>query len=85
MLTFMTAYLVVWFAVLAYMVRLGREQRRLRRLAETLQSRSSRNSGHRASGPRNRTIPRGPDHENSAHPLLRRPGCRAYAGPCRHD
>jgi hypothetical protein len=36
MLTFMTAYVLVWFAVLAYMVRLGIEHRRLRRLAETL-------------------------------------------------
>ena len=38
MFTFMTAYLIVWFAVLAYMVRLGREQRRLRRTAEALQT-----------------------------------------------
>ena len=38
MLTFMTAYLVVWFAVLAYMLRLGGEQRRLRRMAEALQA-----------------------------------------------
>jgi len=34
----MTAYLVVWFAVLAYMLRLGGEQRRLRRQAEALQA-----------------------------------------------
>ncbi len=38
MLTFMTAYLVVWFAVLAYMLRLGSQQRRLRRTAEALQA-----------------------------------------------
>ena len=38
MLTFMTAYLVVWFAVLAYLMRLGGEQRRLRRTAEALQA-----------------------------------------------
>jgi CcmD family protein len=38
MLSFMTAYLIVWFAVLAYMVRLGGEQRRLRRIAEALQA-----------------------------------------------
>jgi CcmD family protein len=36
MLTFVTAYLIVWFAVLAYMLRLGGEQRRLRRTAEAL-------------------------------------------------
>jgi CcmD family protein len=34
----MTAYLAVWLAVLAYMVRLGGEQRRLRRAAEALQA-----------------------------------------------
>jgi CcmD family protein len=38
MLTFMAAYLAVWFAVLVYLVRLGREQRRLRRMADALQS-----------------------------------------------
>jgi CcmD family protein len=38
MLTFMTAYFVVWFAVLAYLIRLGAEQRRLRRIAEALRS-----------------------------------------------
>ena len=38
MLTFMTAYLVAWFAVLAYLLRMGGEQRRLRRLAEALQA-----------------------------------------------
>jgi CcmD family protein len=38
MLTFMTAYLVVWFAVLAYVLRLGGQQRRLRRTAEALQA-----------------------------------------------
>ena len=38
MLTFMTAYLLVWFAVLAYLLRLGGEQRRLRRMAESLQA-----------------------------------------------
>jgi CcmD family protein len=37
MLTFMSAYLIVWFAVLAYMLRLGSQQRRLRRMAEDLQ------------------------------------------------
>jgi len=34
----MTAYLVVWLAVLAYVLRLGGEQRRLRRAAEALQA-----------------------------------------------
>jgi CcmD family protein len=38
MLTFMTAYLVVWFAALAYMLRLGGQQRRLQRMAEALQA-----------------------------------------------
>ena len=38
MLSFMTAYLIVWFAVLAYMAQLGGEQRRLRRIAEALQA-----------------------------------------------
>ncbi len=38
MFTFMTAYLIVWFAALAYLVRLGREQRRLRRTADALQT-----------------------------------------------
>ncbi len=38
MLTFMTAYLIVWLAVLAYVVRLSGEQRRLRRTAEALQA-----------------------------------------------
>ena len=38
MLTFMAAYLVVWFALFAYMLRLGGEQRRLRRAAEALQA-----------------------------------------------
>jgi len=42
MLTFMTAYLVVWFAVSAYLVRLGAAQRRLRRLAEALQAESEK-------------------------------------------
>jgi CcmD family protein len=37
MFTFMTAYLIVLFAVLAYVVRLGGQQRRLRRIAELLQ------------------------------------------------
>ena len=37
MFSFMTAYVVVWFAVMAYVVRLGGEQRRLRRMAEALQ------------------------------------------------
>ncbi len=37
MLTFITAYLLAWFAVLAYMVRLGSEQRRLRRTMDALQ------------------------------------------------
>jgi CcmD family protein len=36
MLTFMAAYLAVWLAVSAYVVRLGREQRRLRHTAESL-------------------------------------------------
>ncbi len=36
MLTFVTAYLIVWFALLAYMLRLSGEQRRLRRTAEAL-------------------------------------------------
>jgi CcmD family protein len=39
MLTFMSAYLVVWFAISIYIVRLGSEQRRLRRTAEALQER----------------------------------------------
>ncbi len=34
MTTFVTAYLIVWLAVLLYVVRLGRRQRRL---AETIQ------------------------------------------------
>ena len=38
MLAFMSAYLIVWFAVLAYMVQLGSQQRRLRRTAEALQA-----------------------------------------------
>ena len=38
MFTFLTAYLIVWFASLAYMLRLGGEQRRLRRTAEALQA-----------------------------------------------
>ena len=38
MLTFMIAYLIVWLAVLAYLVRLGGEQRRLRRTADALQA-----------------------------------------------
>jgi len=42
MLTFMTAYLVVWSAVLAYVVRLGAAQRRLRRIAEALQAESEK-------------------------------------------
>jgi CcmD family protein len=42
MLTFLTAYLVVWFAVLAYLLRLGGEQRRLRRTVEALQAESER-------------------------------------------
>jgi CcmD family protein len=37
MLTFVTAYLFVWFAVLAYMIRLGGQQRRLRRTMDALQ------------------------------------------------
>ena len=42
MLTFMTAYLVLWFAVLAYVLRLGSEQGRLRRMADELQRRAER-------------------------------------------
>jgi CcmD family protein len=38
MLTFMIAYLIVWLAALAYLVRLGGEQRRLRRTADALQA-----------------------------------------------
>jgi len=38
MFTFMAAYLIVWLAVLAYLVRLGGEQRRLRHMAEALQA-----------------------------------------------
>jgi CcmD family protein len=38
----MTAYLIVWLAVLAYLVRLGGEQRRLRRTAESLQAQFQR-------------------------------------------
>jgi len=38
MLSFMIAYLVVWLAVLAYVLRLGGEQRRLRRAMETLRA-----------------------------------------------
>jgi CcmD family protein len=38
MIAFMTAYLLVWLAVLAYVVRLGSEHRRLRRMAQTLQA-----------------------------------------------
>jgi CcmD family protein len=41
MLTFMTAYLIVWFAVLAYMLRLGSQQRRLGRMAEALQKQAA--------------------------------------------
>jgi hypothetical protein len=37
MFTFITAYLLVLFAVLAYMVRLGSQQRRLRRTMDVLQ------------------------------------------------
>ena len=37
MFTFITAYLLVWLAVLGYLLRLGGEQRRLRRSAEALQ------------------------------------------------
>jgi len=47
MLTFMTAYLVVWFAVMAYMIRLGGEQRRLRRIAEALQAESEKQNRSR--------------------------------------
>jgi hypothetical protein len=42
MFSFMTAYLVVLFAVLAYTIRLGGEQRRLRRMAEALQAESNK-------------------------------------------
>jgi CcmD family protein len=42
MLTFMSAYLAVWFAISIYVVRLGSEQRRLRRTAEALQERFER-------------------------------------------
>ncbi len=38
MFTFMSAYLIVWLAVLAYVVRLGGQQRRLQRTAEALQA-----------------------------------------------
>ncbi len=38
MLTFMTAYLVVWLAVLAYVLRIAGEQRRLRRTVEALKA-----------------------------------------------
>ncbi len=50
MFTFLTAYLIVWFASLAYMLRLGREQRRLRRTAEALQAEfeNQRTSGRKA-------------------------------------
>jgi hypothetical protein len=37
MLSFITAYLLLWFAVLAYLVRLGSQQRRLRRTMDALQ------------------------------------------------
>jgi CcmD family protein len=37
MLTFVTAYLLIWFAVSAYLVRLGSQQRRLRRAIEALE------------------------------------------------
>ncbi len=37
MITFVTAYLIVWLASLAYLLRLGSEQRRLRRMADALQ------------------------------------------------
>jgi CcmD family protein len=37
MLTFITAYLLVWFAVSAYLIRLGSQQRRLRRAMEALE------------------------------------------------
>jgi CcmD family protein len=36
--TFLAAYLIVWFTVLAYVLRLGGEQRRLRRMADGLQA-----------------------------------------------
>jgi CcmD family protein len=35
--TFITAYVFVWLAALGYLLRLGSEQRRLRRMAEALQ------------------------------------------------
>ena len=47
MLTFMSAYLTVWLAVLAYMVRLGGEQRRLRRAAEALQAQFEKQRPHK--------------------------------------
>ena len=50
MLTFMTAYLVVWFAVLAYVLRLGGEQRRLRRTAEALQAQFEKQRPPRTTG-----------------------------------
>jgi CcmD family protein len=37
MLTFITAYLIVWCAALGYLLRLGSEQRRLRHMADALQ------------------------------------------------
>jgi CcmD family protein len=37
MFSFLTAYLIVWFAVLVYMVRLASQQRRLNRIVEALQ------------------------------------------------
>ncbi len=42
MLTFITAYLLFWFAVLGYMVRLGSQQRRLRRTLDTLRKQTER-------------------------------------------
>jgi CcmD family protein len=42
MLTFATAYLLVWFAVLVYVLRLGAAQRRLLRIVQTMQAELSR-------------------------------------------
>jgi CcmD family protein len=47
MFTFMTAYLVVWLAVLAYVLRLGGEQRRLRRAADDVQAELEKLRPHR--------------------------------------
>ena len=44
MLTFMSAYLLVWFAVLAYLLRLDARGRRLERTLDALQRRAAQSA-----------------------------------------